>query len=504
MAGSFEERGMTQIVYRLNKGIRLIHTLDGFFCLSYFPLRAIRINEALFKILKALEKEEETGSRRPSPQEKGLFERLAQKGILWREEIPEQMELPSVSVIIPVKNRPQELYDCLRSLENLDYPRAKLEIIVVDDASTDASQDVVEAFSVRIFRMKRSMGQSACRNFAARKAKGKVLAFLDSDCVASTRWLMNLVPYFGRQGIVAIGGYVDGYFDRTSLDRYEKVCSPLFLGLHDIEAGPGPSPFYLPSCNFLVYRKVFLDLDGFCEDLQVGEDVDLSWRLRKEGHTLRYIPKGIVYHKHRSALFAMLKRRFDYGSSEAPLLLRHPEKIKAISNPYRDQFLFITICSFLLFPSKWTLIPWAGMMSWDLIRKLHVKKRKKIRSVSLYQILCSTLRWGFFSLAGLSYLIVRYYLILLLIAGWLYPNLLLLSAALFSIAAFTKKFSKPELSFFPFTLYFFLEQLAYQAGVIKGCLRFNIGRPFLFRFRQYQNQGDTERITEALCGDGLE
>lgn len=473
---------MTRIHYRLNDGIRLIQTPEGFFCLCSVPLRAVRVNQALFNLLTRLEKDGRVEETSLLPQEKASLERLAGKGILLRDEIHEPDQLPPVSVIIPVKNRPQDLRDCLKALEGVKYPRNKLEVLVVDDASTDETTEVIRSFPVKSLRTARSVGPSASRNLAARRARGEVLAFLDSDCVPSPQWLKELVGFLAEPDVGAVGGYVDGYFHLTPLDRYEKTCSPLNMGQRMRRAGPETSSFYLPTCNLLVPRHIFLQLGGFDEDLYVGEDVDFCWRLRKRGYVIYYSAEGRVWHKHRNKLWPMLKRRFDYGTSESHLLLRHPEKVKEIPLPRREKILFAVTCVFFLFPTGWTLLTWGSTMTWDLIKKALLIRRKRIPQVPLFWVLLSTIRWGFLSSYGPSYFIVRYGLGLMLIGGCLLSRLWLLVAVLFFIALMGTRLGKrPAVSFLQFSLFFLLEQLAYQTGVIRGCLRFKNLKPFFFR-----------------------
>ncbi len=143
----------------------------------------------------------------------------------------DEAEYPAVSVIIPVRNRPAEITACLNSLNRLDYPAEKLEIIVVDDASGDATPEAVIRFpEARLLRMQHHHQASFCRNRAAEAARGDVLAFIDSDCLADPTWLKELVPAFRDTSLGALGGWVDAAFEENGLDRYEKVKSSLKIG----------------------------------------------------------------------------------------------------------------------------------------------------------------------------------------------------------------------------------------------------------------------------------
>ena len=470
---------MNKVFYHFDRCNSLIQTPAGFFCVSPFSLNVVRINAPLFNRLKQIESGQELEADSVGTQEREILEQLVFKGVLRRREVFEQAEWPSVSVIIPVRNRVSDLRECLETLASVDYPRDKLEILVVDDGSSEDVLGGIQSFSVKTHRMKISIGQSACRNYAARQSNGEILAFLDSDCTVTPSWLKELVPFLIRPEIGAVGGYIEGYYDRTLLDRYEKACSPLCMGQHEQGAGADPSPLYVPSCNLLVAKDIFFHLEGFREDFRVGEDVDFCWRLREYGRILLYRLNGKVYHKHRNRLPAMLKRRFDYGTSEAPLLVHHPNKSKKMDLSLRDRVLFITVCLFFFAFSWWTLIPIFLTLCWDFLQKCLLIRRKNIPSFSTLSVLRSTIRWSFFSLHKISYFAVRYYLLLLIFLGIFSPSLFFLNAVLFSIAVAGIRLSKREdLSLLPFSFYFFLEQIAYQLGVIKGCIQAENWRPF--------------------------
>lgn len=482
MAEAASSEIMKKTSYHLDRRIRLIQTSEGFFCLSTFPLNAIRINAPLFHLLKQMENGRELEAESIGLHESSAIEQLVRKRILQRKESAEPEQWPSVSVIIPVKDRAHDLRECIESLMVLDYPADKLEILVVDDGSSEDVIGEVRSFPVKTYRMPSSIGQSACRNFAAQRSKGEILAFLDSDCTVTPRWLKEQVPLFSRPKIGAVGGYIEGFYNQTLLDRYEKGRSPLNMGQREQESGDDSSPLYVPSCNLLVTRDIFFLLRGFREDFRVGEDVDFCWRLRKLGKSLLYHLKGKVYHKHRNRLVAMLKRRFDYGTSEASLLNYHSDKSKEMDISLRERALFIAVCFLPVFFSLWMLIPIAFILCWDFLYKIFLIRRKKIPVPGKWTIFSSTLRWSFFSLYKISYFITRYYLLLLLLLGLFFPRILFLAALFFAVTTTGTLLSKrTTLSPIPFSFFFIIEQIAYQLGVLKGCLQARNWKPFFLR-----------------------
>jgi mycofactocin glycosyltransferase len=234
---------------------------------------------------------------------------------------------PSVTVVIPVRNRPDAIVACLRSLAAMDFPAERLDVIVVDDASTDGTREAVQAgpaSRVRLLARETHSGQSACRNAGAAEAGGDVLAFIDSDCIASPEWLKSLVGDFDDPSVVAVGGGVHAKDPVSWIERYEAVASPLYKGSSDAEVVPGSSVDALASCNLLVRRASFLESGGFDAALRFGEDVDLVWRLRGNGGRILYRHAGAVDHDYRSRVGEFAARRVHYVTAQGMFLRRHP------------------------------------------------------------------------------------------------------------------------------------------------------------------------------------
>jgi mycofactocin glycosyltransferase len=242
-------------------------------------------------------------------------------------------ERPLVSVIVPVRNRPHALEACLSAVAGLRYPRDRLEVIVVDDASTDETPAVAERLASRLVRMPSHRGQSACRNAGVRAARGTVVAFTDSDCLPEPDWVEPLVAELEIPGVAAAGGSVRPPDASSRLARYEEVRSPQDHGDRPARVWPGTPVSYLASCNLLVRRDEFEKVEGFDPDLHVGEDVDLVWRLCARGCEVRYQPAGRVRHEHRDTLLAFMRRRAFYAGAEPLLLRRHPENVRRLQVP---------------------------------------------------------------------------------------------------------------------------------------------------------------------------
>ncbi len=118
---------------------------------------------------------------------------------------------PLVSIIIPTRNRPEGLQQCLAAIAGLDYPRDKFEVIVVDDGSSTQLYSVVELFSekINLFLLKQDhAGPAAARNRGVQQAKGKFLVFTDDDCRPTPGWLAALTDFLSKKPNSMVGGEI--------------------------------------------------------------------------------------------------------------------------------------------------------------------------------------------------------------------------------------------------------------------------------------------------------
>lgn len=473
-----------EVKYKLRQGIKLRQKEGRSFVISQTPLKILKVNHTLMNILHSLELPatiEKLMKEYPWLDEgklRQVLDDLAEKGYLERSEVLGGF-YPSVSVIIPVKNRSEDIRNCLRSLLSLDYPADRWEVIVIDDGSTDDTRKVIDSFPVNSVCLGQAQGASACRNRGVKEARGELIAFIDSDCLADPNWLKELVPYFHHEHIGIVGGYVASPHTKSLVGRYESVNSALNMGPRSLRGMNDSSTFYVPTCNLIVRKKAFVEVGGFAEELKVGEDVDLCWRLRKHGWLLLYLPQGKVIHKHRSSLSRMLKRRYDYGTSEAILYSRHRDKKKnlAFALPY---VIFYGLVSLGIIVLSW--LPLAlglGILGIDIVRKI-IRLSRMGLSLNWIRIAVKVGRAYFSCSYYLSFHLIRYYLLLLVCLGFLFHGVWIwVGGALLISAGLDYYLKRPRMGFASFLVVYTLEHLAYQIGVFVGCLKLKYFRSYI-------------------------
>lgn len=474
--------------YVLASGLEVRESETGGTLFSLNPLMAMRVNAIGYTMLARLsacqgctatELADDVPGLSPVSAERFL-DNLTARRLLTRT--PERMTIwPSVTVIVPAHGRPKATKACVKSLLSLDYPRERIEIIVVDDASDPPLASALADQPVRLLRLDRNLGQSAARNLAAAEARGELLAFIDNDCVAAPHWLHDLVPYLGDPDTAIVGGRVVAPPPDGSVAAYEAVCSPLDMGATEGAVGPTEAIAYLPTCNLVVRRDVLLAEGGFDAQMRVGEDVDFTWRVLREGRRAYYAAAGEVAHDHRVRLGALLRRRADYGFSEAELQCRHPETRSPLPLPRTGIAALVALTSVSL---SWQVGLAPAVLALALgVVELAGKKRRLERmhlAIPMACLVASVLREHAASVYHLGRHVTRYYGLPLVIVCIAWPPLIP-SAAVLMIGPAVCDHHRlgPRLGLHKFLALYLLDMAAYQLGVWRGCAVHRCWRPLL-------------------------
>lgn len=212
-----------------------------------------------------------------------------------------------VSVIIPAYNAQETIKALLDVLLDQDLSKNEFEIIVVDDGSTDKTGFRVKKYPVVYFKQK-NKGAGAARNLGAKKAKGEILVFVDSDCLVPDNWLKNHYQKQQNKDFSIIGGGVKKPKEGNYL-AWTDYFSSWHNAHEDLEKH---KPEYVPSLNLSVKKKDFEKIGGFWEKKLTGEDVDFCFRARKTGVKILFIPSLAVWHQ-TPTLKGWLKHHFNWG-----------------------------------------------------------------------------------------------------------------------------------------------------------------------------------------------
>lgn len=221
--------------------------------------------------------------------------------------------LASVSVVVAAYNAGSTIKNCLQALLGQTL---EAEIIVVDDGSEDDTVEVVKKFPVRLVRSGH-LGASGARNLGVKAARGDIIAFCDADTEPARDWLEQLLKGFSDDRVGGVTGRVvfgvDGRVASwvRSLDfaeRYEKRKQEAMLANG-------------PSCAFR--RDVLGFVGGFDPRWYHAEDTEVSYRIRKAGFRIVYVPGAVVRHVPEGDWKLYLWKRFRDAKAYTRVLLRY-------------------------------------------------------------------------------------------------------------------------------------------------------------------------------------
>jgi mycofactocin system glycosyltransferase len=305
---------------------------DGRVALGGSPLRFLRLSEKGAALLDRLCRGDDVNRSG----EIAFARRLADKGmVVPRPGLGAGPFGPGdVTVVVPVRDRADQLDDCLRGIRKSDPPA---EIVVVDDGSLDATaiERVTETHRARLVRIDHNRGPAAARNRGLAEVTTPLVAFVDSDVEVGDDWLSWLCRFFADDEMGLVAPRVSTppvRSDASAWARYDAVRSPLDLGPRPGPVHAGSRIGYVPAAAILCRTEAVRSLGGFDDLLRVGEDVDLVWRMSEAGHRSWYAgDEGWVTHPSRRDVGAALRRRIAYGTSAAALDLRHPGSVAPLA-----------------------------------------------------------------------------------------------------------------------------------------------------------------------------
>ncbi len=218
-----------------------------------------------------------------------------------------------VSVVVPARNEQPRIGACLQALVEQDYPQGAYEVIVVDDGSTDRTAEEAARFGVSVLRQP-ALGGAAARNLGVAHARGEVVAFTDADCVPARDWLRELVAPFADKGVGVCGGDVQG-LGASWVARYvDDEARPFRV---DQLERTRPWPVFV-TANVAYRREVFEQLGGFSVGLAGASDLEMAWRVARDGrYRLVGCGRAVVYHLHPTTVRGLYEQWFRWGAGRA-------------------------------------------------------------------------------------------------------------------------------------------------------------------------------------------
>ncbi len=222
---------------------------------------------------------------------------------------------PSVAIIVPCFNEEQTIRETVESLQTLEYPKDKLQIILVNDGSTDGTRAVMDSFAatpgIRVVH-KQNGGKHSALNTGISMTDAEFIGCLDADSFVHPDALKEIVPHFKDERVAAVTASMAVHNPQNPLERMQYAEYLMGIALRHILSAvnglyvtPGPFSFYR--------RSVLVEQRGFRHGHQT-EDMEMALRLQKAGYWIENAPRAKVYTKAPSTLWGLLKQRTRWTS----------------------------------------------------------------------------------------------------------------------------------------------------------------------------------------------
>lgn len=234
------------------------------------------------------------------------------------------MTAPLVSFVVPVRNDAERLARCLASILASHYDIGRIEMIVVDNGSTDDSEATARSLGAKTTVVP-DVRVGELRNRGVAISRGELIAFVDADHELDGDWLPYAIETIEATGAAAVGASYHAPPDGTWVQRMYGALRGIIPGRKEVE--------WLGSGSMLVRRSAFDQVGGFDGALEACEDVDLCQRLRVAG--LKVVSDDRLTSVHfgdPETLFALFKGELWRGQNNVAATLRPPRSSRALAS----------------------------------------------------------------------------------------------------------------------------------------------------------------------------
>ncbi len=290
-----------------------------------------------------------------------------------------------LSIVVPVYNRPGEIGELLESLCN--QTDSDFEVLIVEDGSTISCEEVCGQYSGKLqlnYLFKPNSGRSDSRNYGIERARGNYCLIFDSDCILPPAYIQIVRTHLREHYLDCFGGPDSAAGDFSTMQKAINYAMTSFLTTGGIRGGSNKNAAFTPrSFNMGISKEVFLLVGGFKNI--VGEDIDLSIRIRKAGYSTGLLKEAFVYHKRRIDLRRFYRQVNTFGKGRVLISRMHPGSMKALHLLplfFVLGHVLLLILS-LVFLNPWFLLPLPVYMLALFLDSLFKNRRAGIAALSV-------------------------------------------------------------------------------------------------------------------------
>lgn len=239
------------------------------------------------------------------------------------------MNTPIISVVIPTYNRADAIKLTLQHCSQQTIPPEQFEVVVVDDGSTDGTEQVVTSPSWPFhlsYLKQANKGAAATRNLGVAHARSNLILFLDADVIPEPQLLAVHLQSHSETTRHLVVGRIKPW-PETVRPWHVQVVDPESAGM-DYGERARTIPFYMAlGGNFSMTREAFVEIGGYDESFPAAgcEETEFAYRAELRGYRLLYEPRAVGYHNHSRSLQQRCLQQAAHMRSMALLIVKHPE-----------------------------------------------------------------------------------------------------------------------------------------------------------------------------------
>jgi len=205
----------------------------------------------------------------------------------------------AVSILIPMYNEEKSIEKTVKSALSINYPKKKLEIIIIDDGSKDNSYQLAKKFvsnknpKVRLFRKKTNEGKGAALNLGIKKAKGEIIVTMDADTTVHPDSLKKIVGYFTEDKVMSVAPAMGIINPNNIWRRIQQI--EYYMGVFLRKSFASVNAIHITPGAFSAYRKEFFDKYGGFDEKNITEDLEIALRIQSHDFIIENAEEAAVY-----------------------------------------------------------------------------------------------------------------------------------------------------------------------------------------------------------------
>lgn len=267
-------------------------------------------------------------------------------------------ELPTVSILIPAHNEEVVIAATLEAIVNLNYPKDKLEVIPIDDVSTDETGEILDDYARRYPFIKPvhttppsgGKGKSGALNHGLKNATGEVIVVYDADNTPEPDAVYYLVIGLNNdeKAAAVVGKFRVANAKKNLLTRFINIETLTFQWLAQAGRWRWFKMMTIPGTNFAIRRSVLETLGGWDEQA-ISEDTEISFRVYNLGYHIRFFPAAVTWEQEPETLKVWWKQRMRWAQGNEYVILKFLSQFRHLNLKVKLDLLYFTFTYLFFF-----------------------------------------------------------------------------------------------------------------------------------------------------------